>query len=230
MRARYLLVSRVVVVVVDVAELERLLLAVEKSEPLLKDLHALALQRSRPCLELRLALWAALPASQAKYEVRAWRHRGVPYLPTYHIVTARDTWCGREGAWLTAVQLCRRLEGLVERATVEAPQQLAYCHMALAEVGVRLEAAEADPRVHTLPPSLYRAATGMGACWPRREPEAGVAGCEAGQARWGPGPGSGCWKLACKRGLSDAVETGEEVGHKGADAARCKVAKFFVEK
>ena len=33
-----------------------------------------------------------------------------------------------------------------------------------------------------------------------------------------------------KRGLSDAVETGEEVGHKGADAARCKVAKFFVEK
>ena len=117
---------------------------------------------------LRLALWAALPASQAKYEVRAWRHRGVPYLPTYHIVTARDTWCGREGAWLTAVQLCRRLEGLVERATVEAPQQLAYCHMALAEVGVRLEAAEANPRVQTLPPSLYRAATGMGACWPRR--------------------------------------------------------------
>ena len=162
--------------------------------------------------------------------MRAWRHRGVPYLPTYHIVTARDTWCGREGAWLTAVQLCRRLEGLVERATIEAPQQLAHCRMALAEVGVRLEAAEADPRVHTLPPSLYRAATGMGSCWPRREPEAGVAGCEASKARWEPGPGSGCWKLACKRSLSDAVETGEEVGHKGADAARCKVTKFFVEK
>ena len=146
----------------DAYMLALLLRDVAASPEAMDELRTLALARTRPCLELRLALWAATPAAEAAVNVLAWRpERHPPLLPLYHVLTARDRWAGTEGRWRTAPQLEGELDTLVARATTSHPSDLACCAAARTALPAALAAAAsgADPAVHCLPPTLYTAAT-----------------------------------------------------------------------
>ena len=187
----------------DVEEMRRLLFAVQKSKPLRRDLDELAATRTRPCHDIRLADWAKRPAAQAKYDIRAWRDLGVPFLPIYHVVTRRDRTFGSEGTWLTEQQLRERLEALASRAAEFDAEQLPCCQAACDELTARLRAAEIDPHVKVLPPSFYRAVVGQG--WHGEGQGAG----DPLPSRWTKGPGLDVWRLACKRGPTVVPEGAE---------------------
>ena len=84
-----------------------LLLEVGASPAAQAALAALARERHRPHLEIRLADWAHRPATAVAVRVLAWRRFPIPLTPRYHVVTRYDDWCGRDGAWLTEIELRR---------------------------------------------------------------------------------------------------------------------------
>ena len=76
----------------------------------------------RPSLEVRLGAWGSLPSASAAFTIPAWRQRPVPYLPIFHVVTARDRVFGLDGAWRTEPQLEQWLRDLLGRAERDRQQ------------------------------------------------------------------------------------------------------------
>ena len=115
----------------------------------------MARERERPHLEIRLADWARRPATAAAVRVSAWRRLPPPHMPSYHVMSRYGDWCGRDGAWLTEVELRRHVAACCERARSAQVDDLPACEAAATGVPALLAAAQQEAKMLLL--TLYMA-------------------------------------------------------------------------
>ena len=76
-------------------------------------------------------------------------------MPSYHVMSRYGDWCGRDGAWLTEVELRRHVAACCERARSAQVDDLPACEAAATGVPALLAAAQQEAKMLLL--TLYMA-------------------------------------------------------------------------